>query len=246
MSKRAIMMVTFNRIELTKKTIESLYNTTKDFELVIIDNKSEDGTIEYLNELKSKHNNVHVIFNKDNKGIAYGRNQALKLAVSLGAEWLSTIDNDVILPNNWLDDCIEILKLCKSYGSIGVSFEDVNYQEVELNGCKFQNKPRGNLGTACTVFSVKLHKMLGFFTTEYEKYGEEDSDWGFRIRSAQMKLGYLLEKGIHLGEGDNDTGDYREFKDECRRKNLKKFHENCSLYAQGKKTLYISFKEIND
>lgn len=238
---RTLMMVTFNRLELTKQTIENIYNTTKNFEFIIIDNGSTDDTIKYLKSIDKT--NIHLILNTSNLGIAIGRNQALKKADELGTKWYATIDNDIILPDNWLDDCIDILEKCKSYGAIGVSFENVNYPIVNINNFQFQDKPKGNLGTACMVFRKQLHQMLGFFTTEYERYGEEDADFGMRAHFAGFKLGYLKNKGKHIGEGEYDTGEYRKFKDDCRRKNLNLFYKNCALYAQGKKPLYISYKE---
>ena len=45
-----IMMVTYNRLDLTKKTLEGLFKVTKyPFNLVVVDNASKDGTVEYLN-----------------------------------------------------------------------------------------------------------------------------------------------------------------------------------------------------
>ncbi len=242
--KTVIMMVTYNRINLTKQTIESLYSTVyRDFELVIIDNGSSDETFEYLTGLAKEKSNIHLKFNTENKGIAVGRNQALKMAEELNGIWLSTIDNDVLFPDNWLDKCIDVLKANSSYAMIGVSFEPTIYPIVNLNGFEFERKPQGNLGTACMVFNSKLLRLVGYFTTEYERYGEEDADLSMRIRTTGLQLGYIKEHGQHIGEGDNDIGEYREFKDECRKKNLALFYDNCRKYMNGQKPIYIPFKE---
>lgn len=240
---KSVMMVTYNRLELTKQTVENIYKTTNDFNFIIVDNGSSDGTVDYLKELKLSHNNVYLNLWENNKGIASGRNKALQIANELNTEWYSTIDNDILLPVGWMDSCINVLKSNLSYGMIGVSFEPVTYQHVHLNGHHFESKPQGNLGTACTVFGKNLHKMIGYFTTEYEKYGEEDADFGMRARIAGFKLGYLIEHGVHLGEGEVDKGEYREFKDECRRNNLALFHQNCRDYSSGKKSIYLPYKD---
>jgi GT2 family glycosyltransferase len=248
MSKEIItlMMVTYNRLDLTIKTINALLERTNcDFNLVIIDNASTDGTIEYLKSLKSSGciKNIYITYNNENKGIAIGRNQALKVANELDTVWYSTIDNDVILPNNWLSDCIDILRENKSYGMIGVNFEKEQFPVIKVNGgFEIQDKPRGNLGTACTVFNKSFHKMLGFFNTEYGLYGEEDADMGMRARAIGFKLGYLKENGIHLGEGEQDVGEYREFKTNCHNNNLEKFHKNARSYFNNKKSFHIGFK----
>jgi glycosyltransferase involved in cell wall biosynthesis len=240
----SLMMVTYNRLPLTKQTVQNIYETTDlPFNFIIIDNGSTDGTVEYLNELASEKDNVHLIFNNKNKGIARGRNQALKKANELNTTWYATVDNDVLLPQNWLSKCINILKANPTYGSIGVSFENVNYPFVNLNGYEFENKPQGNLGTACTVFNKTLHKMIGYYCTEYGQYGEEDADRCFRVRTLGLKLGYLKEHGQHIGEGENDVGEYREFKDECRKKNLELFYKNCRMYMSKQKPIYINYEE---
>lgn len=242
----AIMMVTYNRLELTKSTIGGLLIKTEyPFQLVIVDNGSTDGTVEWLKEWTKDLDegfSVHIQYNKKNRGIAVGRNQALAIATKLPVEWFVTLDNDVSLPHRWLTECVEILSANRQYGGIGVNMENVQYPIVEKGGKRFQDKPRGNLGTACMVFNRSLHKMLGYFNyTDYLFYGMEDSDFGARIRVLGLKLGYIEEMGLHLGEGEYDVGKYREFKNEWHAKNLGQFNANCRDYYNRRKPLYINF-----
>ena len=251
MEKCTIMMVTFNRLDLTKKTIEELFkNTKRPFNMVVVDNGSEDDTVPYLTDrLSSAVNNTSlndftIINNNKNLGIAIGRNKCLLASAKWNDQWLATIDNDVILPNGWLSKCIESLEKNKNFGAIGVNFEKSTFPIIEKNGCKIQFKKQGNLGTACMVFNRKLHKLLGFFNyADYGKYGEEDSDFGMRVRVAGFSLGYIEENGKHLGEGDMDAGSYREFKTASHKNNLKKFNENCRDYILGKKPIYIPYQD---
>jgi GT2 family glycosyltransferase len=183
--------------------------------------------------------------NAENKGIAIGRNQALKIADESfpDTKWLCTLDNDVEMPEGWLTECIQIIEANPAFGMIGVNMEGKPYQIITSNGKTFQNKPAGNLGTACIVFPKSVHKMLGFFNTEYGKYGEEDADWGMRARVVGYKLGYIEKMGTHFGEGENDVGEYREYKTACHKKNLAKFNANCGAYARREKAIYIAYKE---
>lgn len=244
-NKSTIMIVTYNRLELTKKALHSLLQTAKDFNLVIVDNGSSDGTQDYINDFLDEHKlTAYFCRNADNLGIAVGRNQSLKITNETfpDTEFYCTMDNDVECPNGWLDECINILKSNRNYGAIGVNFEGVNYPLVTLNEHTFQNKPQGNLGTATMVFPKAVHKMLGFFNyLDYGVYGLEDSDWGMRVRVAGFKLGYLKDSGVHLGVGEHDVGEYRKFKTETHDKYLKKFNENCAAYAQRKKSIYIPY-----
>jgi GT2 family glycosyltransferase len=268
MSKEQIvtlMMVTYNRMNLTKRMLAGLFKTTKrPYNLVVVDNGSTDGTVEYLQNLNAWHGHVSLgpismlepsdtdlpnvqqfIFHKNekNRGIAIGRNQCFKLADELNTDWYCTIDNDVELPEGWLQECIDILQANKKYGAIGVNMEAKPYPIVEENGIRFQSKPAGNLGTACMVFPKSLHKMLGFFNTEYGIYGEEDADFGMRARVVGYKLGYIERMGNHFGDGELDTGPYRKFKTEAHRKNLALFNRNCAAYHRKEKPVYIKYHE---
>jgi O-antigen biosynthesis protein len=241
-------MVTYNRLDLTKKTIDFLFKSTAHpFSLVIVDNGSSDGTPEYLTTLPTLCDGplreVHLIILKENKGIAIGRNLALKKADELKPTWYCTIDNDVKLPQGWLEDSIKTLQANKNYGAIGVNFEPKPYPLVTLNDCTFQDKPAGNLGTACMVFRKQLHQMIGFFNTEYNKYGLEDSDFGIRARVAGFKLGYVKQMGIHLGEDNNEVNEYRKFKTQQHDELVGVFQKNCGLYMQKRKPIHIPFRD---
>lgn len=241
----SIMIVTYNRLSLTKQTLDNLFEVTKyPFNLVFVDNASQDGTLKYLKDYCETKQSPYfkgfkIQANEKNLGIAVGRNQGLILA---DGDWLVTLDNDVLLPDNWLNEATDIISKNPKFGMIGVNMEGVTYPMVNLNGKEFQRKPQGNLGTACAVFSHNFHKMLGFFNIEYGLYGEEDADMGMRARVVGYELGYIKDNGKHLGEGENDTGEYRKFKTDSHKKNLTKFNENCRAYMSGKKPLYITFK----
>lgn len=241
-----LMMVTYNRLDLTKQTIEHLFLNYpgRDYNLVIIDNGSTDGTVEYLNALKFNLGALKIVLLPENRGIAIGRNLALQEADKLETKWYCTMDNDVILPNDWLKNCVDILEANKAFGAIGVNFESTEFPLVTKGGFTFQEKPHGNLGTALMVFRKQLHQMLGFFNTEYGRYSMEDSDWGMRTRVLGFKLGYIVEMGTHLGVGESDQGLYREFKTKIHNDNLAKFNANCGAYVRREKPLFIPFKEI--
>jgi GT2 family glycosyltransferase len=241
-----LMMVTYNRLELTKQTIDNiLKNTKQPYNLAIVDNGSADDTKQYLSELANKYDGGKIVcqYNNENKGIAIGRNQALLLADNLDTSWYATIDNDILVPEGWLEECIAVLKANPKYGMIGVNMEGSAYGLVSEGGKEFQRKPQGNLGTACMVFPKSLHKMLGFFNTEYKNYAHEDADFGMRARVLGYQLGYIKEMGKHIGEGENDVGEYREFKNKHHKENLQKFYENTRLYMAKQKSIYIPYKD---
>lgn len=50
MNKVGIILTTMNQLELTKKALKSLFENTSNFDLVVVDNNSTDGTQEYIRE----------------------------------------------------------------------------------------------------------------------------------------------------------------------------------------------------
>jgi GT2 family glycosyltransferase len=250
MDTASLMITTYNRLALTKRMLESLFiTTTSPYHLIIVDNGSTDGTVDWLHTLndnaqKRPSNCISYDFyyNKENRGIAVGRNQGLKIANKYNDSWLSTLDNDVEMPLNWLNDCIGILKANPKY-AVGVNMENVSYPLITQQGKTFQFKVRGNLGTACTVFSRELHNKLGYFVDTGSFYSHEDADFFFRARTLGYNMAYLQENGVHFGEGDLDVGEYREFKTQQSKDNLANFQKNCYDYMSKVKPIYIPFDE---
>jgi GT2 family glycosyltransferase len=98
----AILLLTYNNLESTKKCIEKLYsNTNSRFSLFILDNYSTDGTVEYLKDLQ--YDNIKVYFREDNLGIINGRNRLYELSQSDDYKYLMFLDNDQFVQKGWDD-----------------------------------------------------------------------------------------------------------------------------------------------
>ena len=87
--KLSVITLTLNKLEYTKKFIKSLQKYTKDFELIIVDNGSTDGTVEYLESLDF----IKLIKNSENKGFSAGNNQGIAIAEG---EYIGFLNNDIL------------------------------------------------------------------------------------------------------------------------------------------------------
>ena len=101
--KLSIITLTYNNLVYTKKFIESLYKYTKDFELIIVDNGSTDGTVEYLKTLDG----LKLILNKENQGFSKGNNQGIEIAQG---EYIGFLNNDILLYPNWFEECEKVFE----------------------------------------------------------------------------------------------------------------------------------------
>src|SRR5665648_322297 len=84
--KVAAITITYNRLDLTKKTVESFNSKTGVDYHLFIDNGSTDGTTEYLKDFN------HILLER-NYGIAYAFKEAfLQLK---GYDFILKLDNDI-------------------------------------------------------------------------------------------------------------------------------------------------------
>jgi GT2 family glycosyltransferase len=97
----SIVVVTYNNLAFTKLCLASVLGNTDEpnFELIVVDNASSDGTIDYLREVAAANPHVRVVANATNRGFAPANNQAL--AVARG-DVLVLLNNDTVVPPGWL------------------------------------------------------------------------------------------------------------------------------------------------
>ncbi len=106
MSNISIIILTYNKLDYTKKCLEALRkNTPKEFlkDIIIIDNKSSDGTQEYLRKIDW----INFVENKINTGFAKGCNQGAKLAKG---DILLFLNNDTEVQKGWLESLLKVLE----------------------------------------------------------------------------------------------------------------------------------------
>jgi glycosyltransferase involved in cell wall biosynthesis len=84
--KVAAVTITYNRLDLTKKTVESFYSKTSVDYHLFIDNGSTDGTQEYLKQFN------HILLEK-NYGISYAFREAV--ANLSEYDYILKLDNDI-------------------------------------------------------------------------------------------------------------------------------------------------------
>lgn len=105
----AIFTLTMNRLEYTKKTLESLKKfALYPYDHFIVDNGSTDGTVEWLKANQKEFNIKELILNPENVGISKGSNQALD-AIGDGYDVIVKIDNDCELQTEGLVAAIAMI-----------------------------------------------------------------------------------------------------------------------------------------
>lgn len=99
----SVIMPVYNRIGIVKHAIDSvLKQSYKNFELIIIDDGSNDGTVELIESISNKDNRIKLIKHEENKGVCKSRNDGLKIAKG---EYIFYLDSD----NTWKKEYLKTM-----------------------------------------------------------------------------------------------------------------------------------------
>jgi GT2 family glycosyltransferase/Tfp pilus assembly protein PilF len=98
----SIIILCCNQLDYTRQCLESVLRYTRPpYELILVDNGSDDGTGDYLQEICAQPGpaRVVVIRNNANRGFAAGCNQAI---VASRGRYLLLLNNDTVVTDGWL------------------------------------------------------------------------------------------------------------------------------------------------
>lgn len=124
MTQISVYIPTHNRVNLLKRAIESVLDQTfTNFEIIVVDDGSSDGTWDYLSELAKENSKIRVFRNDKPKGACFSRNLAINNAVGTYITGLD--DDDYFMPSR-LEMFYEKRNLLKNYSFISSSLRTFN------------------------------------------------------------------------------------------------------------------------
>jgi GT2 family glycosyltransferase len=195
-----IVMPVLNQLHYTKECIDSiLKNTTEQFEFLIIDNSSTDGTKEYLDQIKDER--FRIIHNEKNVGVSKSWNQGIREAKY---DTLCIINNDIIVfTKNWLYLMEKTLKeddknrwvgprIC--YNKEGkLSYKKAHYEQI------IYKKGTDSYVVGCCFMCPKklFTEEVGFFDEVFDIRYYEDLDYLARVWSGGYKTAMSIPVIYH-------------------------------------------------
>ncbi len=188
----SIITLTYNNLKkATKPFLEYLYSGEADFELIIVDNGSTDGTVEFLKDFEQSHNNVKVIYNSENLGFAKGCNQGIKLAQG---EVIGLLNNDILFSSDWIKYPVEVLEKEQKAGFVSLSsVEAYAYSKRSFDGLtkkeivELSYFPCVNPFFSCVFTQKRLFYKIGYFDEKFAPAYFEDDDISWRAIFAGYK-----------------------------------------------------------
>ena len=104
----SIITPSYNCKQVFKATFDSVLSQTfKEWEWIIIDDCSTDGSFEYIKELSKDDSRIKVLKLSKNSGSAAARNKGLSIA---SGRYITFLDSDDTIDNNYLESQIEFIK----------------------------------------------------------------------------------------------------------------------------------------
>lgn len=113
-----VVVLNYNTKKMTTLALKNLLKMSAVYKIILVDNNSEDNSLEYLKKLFKDEKRISYIKSDKNLGYAKGNNLGiLELERDERINYIGVMNPDVqILSNNSLNNCLEILK----------SFEDIS------------------------------------------------------------------------------------------------------------------------
>ncbi len=131
----SVVMPVYNRADMVRRAIDSILNQTfKDFEFIIVDDGSTDGTSHILDYYMHKDSRIRVIKNENNRGIAYSRNRGNKIAQG---KYIAVMDSDDYAMPDRLEKQVAFMKNNPSVDAVIGSIKDIN--ELDINKINIKN-----------------------------------------------------------------------------------------------------------
>ena len=244
----SVVIPTFNRCELLKRAVSSVFNQTIPIrEIIIVDNGSTDNTGEMIASLFPKTIYIH----EKRKGVSFARNLGIKKCHS---RWIAFLDSDDAWKPQKLEEQLFFIN------NINKKYRIIHTNEIWYKNNKFQNQLRKHkksggdifqkslelccVSPSSTLIKKKVFEDYGFFDESLDVC--EDYDMWIRI-TAKEEVGFL-DKPLVIKYGGHDDQLSKKYwgMDRFRIKSLEKNLKNNWFTANQKKSvLNILIKKLS-
>ena len=191
----SVIIPTYNRRLILDKCLNALEKQClipeiNNYEVVVVDDGSTDGTQSWLR--KSSDNFPHVrLIEQDHGGPAEARNRGVENALG---DLIVFIDSDLVVTNLFLSSHAKTLlrswqrrndRLCFTYGAVinTSNFENPTSEKHKIRDLSWAYFATGNVA----IDRMVLEKS-GLFDTSFRLYGWEDLELGERLRQMGVEL----------------------------------------------------------
>lgn len=205
----SVIIVSYNTAQLTLDCLQSLRSAPTSKEVFVIDNASDDGSVEAI---RNHFPEVRIIANSANRGFSAANNQALKLSQG---RYIVFLNPDTTVKSGSLTAAVSFMDSHPAIGLAGAKIlnPDGSLQEsisYRYPGEKFTAGETADLkgDIACVLGAFMIAKKslldeLAGFDEDFFLYGE-DQDLAWRIRQKGYAIGYIEKAEVFHWGGQSE------------------------------------------
>lgn len=186
-----VLVLNYNGKEHLEYCLPSMLATEYDnCHIVLVDNNSTDGSVEYCRE---HFKDVTILEVGANLGWAGGNNAGIKYALENGADYVVLQNNDTKADPRWIAGAVEVCEKDPRIGIVGFTMlqeyikgEDPDakkFDELSTTWEKLEYAPADHVTGAAYFTRAEIFRTVGLIDEVYFAYGEED-DISRRIKRA--------------------------------------------------------------
>jgi GT2 family glycosyltransferase len=156
LTELSIMILNYNGLEYIDQCVKSFLKTSDtDFEIIIIDNKSTDGSVEYLAEARQTFPNLRVVLLDSNYGYGGGFMNGMKIARPRGC-YLAFSNADLVVDPNWFMEIRPAFRRRRVGVAGPVQCDYTSRDQIQVAGAYLVNK---HILTLQTIFAFNQSYM---------------------------------------------------------------------------------------
>ena len=211
----SIVVLNYNNKKVIFNCVDTLlkFNNRYNYQIVVVDNMSSDGSYEMLKENYS--DKITLVRNTKN-GCSSGRN--LGVENSKGKYILFLDSDEWILNKYWLDVYLELISNNEDIGAIGwgagwfnnkgFSYKVVDaFEHFYMPPDSIARKDIGYLATCGFIMEKDLFYKVGEFDLHYDPTCYEDTDLSLKVRHSGKEIYYSKYLGVgHLPHQTTKSG----------------------------------------
>lgn len=235
--KISIITISYNSEETIKDTIESILKQTyTNYEYLIIDGKSKDGTLNIIKSYEKKFNGKLKYISEKDSGLYNAMNKGIQMA---SGDIIGIINSDDVLAHeNVFKNIIDNMKGYDGVYSNLLMLDEYLKKPYRLFKSKNVSKKWGWHMPHPTLYLRKeMYKKYGIFNENYKIAA--DLDFMYRILNQKCKLKYVNDYFVFMRSGGASTnglkGYYDNFKESYQV--LKNNHYKFSFIINCKRTI---------
>ena len=182
----SVIIPTYNRLPILQKCLQAMeaQDFTQPYEIVVVDDGSTDGTVEFLHNHSDRFPHVRLLL-QNHEGAAIARNTGIDVAAG---EIIVFIDSDLVVTPVFLSAHAKALANSDRAFTYGLVINTNNFENPTSAQVKIQDISTAFFATGNVAIAKHWLIAAGKFDTSFRQYGWEDLELGVRLKNLGLKL----------------------------------------------------------